>query len=63
MAKATIRGMMRAECFNVNVKMMYDDDVFRKAYDELKTAYKPPNFGLRTAEDDDADRGDQSQML
>ena len=31
-AQATIRGMARSDCCNVNVKMMYDDDIFRLAY-------------------------------
>ena len=42
--------MVKADCFNVNVKMMYDDDIFRKAYKEIrdnmtKIGPETPNSG------------------
>ena len=41
-AKATIRGMMLSDCRNVNVEMMHDEDVFKTAYDEMRTEFLPP---------------------
>ena len=40
-ATATIRGMMLAKCDGMNVTMMYGDDVFRLAYDNIRKTFLP----------------------
>ena len=58
-AKATIYGMMDAErCEGVNVKMMYDENAFKKAYDEIVQELQ-----INEAEQQDATKEEDIVMI